>query len=303
MPITDDSYSNTDEEFAEICDFLDRLAAKDPHMHWESGRMNFWRYGVHADKAQDAPFFRDNVHVWRIDTQEIVALCISEYGRNDLFVELLQAYQWLYPDIFDWVHTHWAAARTTIEIDVFSTDSQKIRQLEAQGFTFARHFENKRFYDLDQVDLNYALAAGFTIQSFSDSLNFAGRVELVRSAFNNPAYSETSLKSLMASPDYIPDYDLVVVAPDGQLAAYCIGWRERAQTDAGYIEPVGTHAAYRRRGLAKAVIQACFARMRAGGIRTVEIASRAEPDVSNYLYDSLSPRSKREVHKYVKQVK
>ncbi len=58
--------------------------------------------------------------------------------------------------------------------------------------------------------------------------------------------------------------------------------------------------AYRRRGFASAVIKECFRRMKANGIRTVEIASRAEPDVSNYLYDSLHPRTKREVYKYAK---
>lgn len=303
MYITDGSYANTDEAFAEICDFLDRLAAKDPNMHWESGRMNFWRYGIHANKAQESRFFRENVHIWRADAQEIVGLCISEYGENDLFIELLPAYQWLYPDIFDWINTHWAATRTVVEIDVFSEDSQKIRQLEAQGFAFARHFENKRIYDLAQIDLAYSLEAGFTIQAFSDSLNFASRVALVQSAFDNPAYTENRLRKLMSSPDYIADYDLVVVSPDRQYVAYCVGWQERTQEDGGYIEPVGTHAAYRRRGFARAVIQACFGRMRANGIRTVEIASRAEPDVSNYLYDALSPQSKREVHKYVKQVK
>ena len=42
--------------------------------------------------------------------------------------------------------------------------------------------------------------------------------------------------------------------------------------------------------------------MKADGIKLVEIASRAEPNVSNFLYDSLGPREKREVHKYVKQI-
>jgi hypothetical protein len=42
--------------------------------------------------------------------------------------------------------------------------------------------------------------------------------------------------------------------------------------------------------------------MQVNGISTVEIASRAEPDVSNYLYDALSPYIKREVHRYAKPV-
>jgi ribosomal protein S18 acetylase RimI-like enzyme len=95
----------------------------------------------------------------------------------------------------------------------------------------------------------------------------------------------------------------MVVSSDGQLVAYCVGWHENAREGHGYIEPVGTHAGFRQRGFAKAVIAECFARLKANGIRFVNIASSAEPDVSNYLYESLSPVSKREVHKYGKQVK
>ena len=52
---------------------------------------------------------------------------------------------------------YWALIRTNIEIDVFSDDEEKIRRLEAQGFRFQCHFENKRTYDLATVDLDYTL--------------------------------------------------------------------------------------------------------------------------------------------------
>ena len=106
----------------------------------------------------------------------------------------------------------------------------------------------------------------------------------------------------MASPDYIDAYHLSVVSPDGQHVAYCLGWHDGAKERAGYVEPVGTHAAYRRRGFATAIIKACFSRMKADGIQSVEIASHAEPDISNYLYDALAPHTRREVHKYCKTV-
>ncbi|MEZ4680099.1 MAG: GNAT family N-acetyltransferase [Caldilineaceae bacterium] len=302
MQVHDAAYRNTDEEYAEICEFLDRLSTQDPFMLWESGRMNYWRYNIHANKKPDYLFFRDNVHLWRTDTHELVGLCISEYGENDLFIEVLPAYQQIYPAIFDWIEGTWAATRVAIEIDVFNDDAQKIHRLEAQGFSFLAHFENKRIYDLEQVELGYTLEPGFTIQRFSASRDFAGRVALVRSAFGNTRYTEANIQGLMASPDYIDEYNLSVVAPDGQQVAYCIGWHDRSKAQAGYIEPVGTHAAFRRRGFAKAINRECFRRMKANGIKTVEIASRAEPDVANFLYNALGPASKREVHKYGKQV-
>lgn len=301
MSINDVIYSNTDEEYQEICEFLDVLSTQDPFMHWESGRMNFWRYNVHANKDSRDPFFRDNVHVWRAYDQRIVGLCISEYGKNDLFIEVVPEYRNIYSDIFRWIENTWAVTREVIEVDVFSDDTQKIDLLKEYGFSFLRHFENKRMYDLEQIDLSYHLETGFTIQAFSESLDYEGRVALVQSAFENPNYTETNLKGLMASPDYIDEYNLMVISPDNQPVAYCVGWHERAKEHGGYIEPVGTHAAYRRRGFAKAVIRECFTRMKANGINIVEISSRAEPAVANYLYDSLSPKAKREVHKYAKK--
>ena len=302
MSVDDMVYGNTDEEYQEICEFLDALSTQDPFMLWESGRMNFWRYSVHANKDPRDRFFRDNVHVWRADDRGIVGLCISEYGKNDLFIEVLPEYHDIYPDVFRWIESTWAVTREAIEIEVFGDDRQKIDRLKARGFSFLRHFENKRTYDLEQIDLGYRLEEGFSIQAFSDSLDYAGRVALVQSAFENPHYTERNLRGLMASPDYVDEYNLMVISPDRQPVAYCVGWHDRAKEQSGYIEPVGTHAAYRQRGFAKAVIRECFARMKANGIRTVEIASRAEPALANLLYDSLSPQTRREVHKYAKKV-
>lgn len=299
MKISHSSYLNTDAEFQECCAFLNHLSKLDPHMHWESGRMNYWR-ADHGDLDHDDPFFCNNAHIWRADGQGMVALCISEYGRNDMFIEVLPDYHQLYPDLFAWIHQTWATGRPSVEIDVFSNDTHKIALLEEQGYTFTRHFENKRYYNLNQIDLKYRLEDGFKIVTFSESQDFAGKAALVRSAFNHPDYDETRIHSLVQSADYVSAYDLMVVSPEGQPAAYCTGWREQTQENAGYIEPVGTHADFRQRGFAKSVIRECFKRMKADGIKVVEIASRAEPNVSNYLYDSLQPFSKREIHKYSK---
>ena len=144
---------------------------------------------------------------------------------------------------------------------MFSGDTHKIQRLETEGFFFVCHFENNRIYNLEQIDLGYILEDGFTIQTFSESLDFEGRVALVQSAFGNAGYTENNLKGLMASPDYIDQYNLSVISPDGQQVAYCIGWHERAESNRGYIEPVGTHAAYRQRGFAKAINKECFGRM------------------------------------------
>jgi len=165
--------------------------------------MDFWRYNVHASKDPADPFFRDNVHIWRSNGQEIVGLCISEYGKNDLFVEVLPSHRAIYPDVFLWIERTWAASRDAVEIDVFSDDREKVRRLEANGFAFAHHFENKRTYDLARTQLDYVLEEGFTLRTLAEHSDVAGRVSLVQNAFDNSSYSEANVNGLTGSPDYV----------------------------------------------------------------------------------------------------
>ena len=298
MSIHGVDYRNTEAEYNEVCDFLNALSAIEPNMLWESGRMNFVRHSVHADK--DESFFRSNVRTWRTEAGAIVALCISEYGQNDLFIEIHPEHHDLYPAILDWVKNAWAASRDKVEVFLYAEDAQKIAALQARGFASDGHCENKRTYDLNSIDLGYELESGFSIQTLAESGNLEGRVALTVSAFDNPNYTMGRLTGMLASPDHVDDYHLMVISPDGQPVAYCVGWHETAREGFGYIEPVGTHADFRRRGFATAVIQECFARLKANGIHTAEIASGAEPNVSNFLYESLHPATKREVHRYLK---
>lgn len=300
MNPTAKDYHNTDREYREICAFLDALTTLDPHMLWESGRMSIWRHTLHAAKPQDDSFFRDNARVWRTETGEVVGLCISEYGRDDLFIEVHPDWHSIYPDILDWVESVWSAPRDEVHVHLFAGDARKISHLQARGFAFTAHTENKRTYDLESISLDYALEPGYEIQTLTEFGDLEARVALVRSAFDNPNYTIDRVKGMMASPEYHDEYDLMVISPDGQPAAYCVGWHEGARAGNGFIEPVGTHADFRRRGLATAVIKECFARLKRNGIHTVEIASSAEPNPSNFLYESLSPATKREVHSYGK---
>jgi len=300
MNVRGKAYGNTDSEYREICEFLDRLSILDPHMLWESGRMSIWRHSLHAAKPVDDSFFRDNARVWRAKTNEVVGLCISEYGRDDLFIEVHPDWHSIYPDVLDWVESAWSADRDEVHVHLFDGDERKISHLQARGFVFTAHSENKRTYDLDTISLDYPLETGYAIQTLAEFGDLEARLALVRSAFDNPSYTIDRLNGMVASPEYHGEYDVMVIAPDGQPAAYCVGWHEAARVGYGFIEPVGTHADFRRRGFATAVIKECFARLKRSGIHTVEIASGAEPNPSNFLYDSLSPATKREVHSYGK---
>lgn len=254
-------------------------------------------YGCDRKEWKD-DFFRENVMLW-MEGDELVGLCISEYGRNDIFIELKLGYEHQYDQMFKWIDT-WAAEKKQIEVDVKDSDLNRMKELESRGYVFKEHCENQRTYDLDKTELGYELDTMFRIEAFKENLNYESRVELVRSAFDNTSYTDQNIKRIMASHDYVEELDLCAVNDKGQLVAYCIGWHDPAKNGAGYVEPVGTHADFRRRGLASAIIKECFIRMKKRGIYVADISSEAEPATANYLYDSLNPTKKIKIHKYVK---
>jgi len=55
---------------------------------------------------------------------------------------------------------------------------------------------------------------------------------------------------------------------------------------------------YRRNGFATALAGECFKRLKHMGVKMVSIASVAEPDISNLLYESLNPVGVKKAYKY-----
>ena len=87
-----------------------------------------------------------------------------------------------------------------------------------------------------------------------------------------------------------PDLDVLVLAPTGDVAAYALGWYD-AGSRAGLLEPVGTHPAWRRRGLALAVVKALTCRLAALGARRVTVGTAEGNRAATELYIATGYRS------------
>lgn len=297
MKITDHAFTNRDREYNLIKELLLEIEAHpEVDNNWDPGRMDWWRYNIHAEKGID--FFQTNAHYWKTEADQVVGLFISEYGRDDFFIVVHPSFWALFPDILNWGLDVWARGKAKISTAVFTYSQQKIAQLMAAGFYEDGHEENVRTYALRHYDFFYDLKPAFKLLKFSDYGNYASRVKLVHNAFDNPTYSEARLRSLQSSPTYQAELDLVVVNPQGESVAYCMGWVEEDDPKAGYIEPMGVHTEYRRNGLATALAKECFKRLGMLGVERVSIASHAEPDVSNFLYESLHPASVKQGYRY-----
>lgn len=297
MKITDHPFTNNDTEYNLIKELLLEIETH-PEIdnNWEPGRMDWWRYNYHAEKGAD--FFKTNAHYWKTETDQVVGLFISEYGKDDFFIVVHPSFWGLFPEILKWGLDVWARGKTKISTDVYTFGQQKIEQLVSAGFDEDEHVENVRIYPLAQYDFSYDLKPGYKLMSFSEYGDYEGAVNLVRNAFGNPDFSEVRLRSTQSSPNYQAELNLVIVNPQGESVAYCMGWVEEINPKVGYIEPMGTHSEYRKNGFGKALAKECFKRLATMGVETAWVASNAEPDISNFLYEALKPASVKRSYRY-----
>lgn len=82
---------------------------------------------------------------------------------------------------------------------------------------------------------------------------------------------------VMRSPSYHVERELVVVAPDGRMAAFLVYWIDPISRS-GLFEPVGCHPDFQRRGLTKALIYAGLRRMADQGMATAMVVHEAPHD-------------------------
>jgi len=297
MKITDCSFTNSNTEYNLVKELLLEVETyPDIDNNWNPGRMDWWRYNYHAEKGVD--FFQANAHYWKTETDQVVGIFISEYGKDDFFIVVHPSFWELFSKVLNWGLEFWARGKPKISTAVFTYGQQKIEQLMAAGFYEDGHEENVRTYPLGQYDFSYDLKPGFKLLSFSDYGNYESRVKLVQNAFDNPTYSEARLRSLQSSPSYQAELDLVIVNPQGESVAYCMGWVEENNPKSGYIEPMGVHSDYRRNGFGTALAKECFKRLGNMGVESGWIVSNVEPDVSNFLYESLNPASVKRAYRY-----
>ncbi|MEO8395272.1 MAG: GNAT family N-acetyltransferase [Chloroflexota bacterium] len=129
------------------------------------------------------------------------------------------------------------------------------------------------------------LPDGFTIRPVAGEHEAAWVIEAHVSAFNSKWTAEDYL-SVMRTPGFEIDRELVVVAPDGRCAAFLVYWLDPV-TRCGLFEPVGCHADFQRRGLTRALMYEGMRRMKSRGMTSASVAHHTDNLASTGLYRSL----------------
>ncbi|AKU91979.1 GNAT family N-acetyltransferase [Vulgatibacter incomptus] len=136
-----------------------------------------------------------------------------------------------------------------------------------------------------ELELRPTLPPGFSLRGV-DAGELAARAAAHRAAFGSERLQASIYERLVRAPLYRPEHDVVALTPEGEMAAFALGWFDPA-TGVGELEPVGTVPAWRGLGLARAASMDALRRMAEAGARLALVYALATDPVSSRLYQSI----------------
>jgi len=173
-------------------------------------------------------------------------------------------------------------------------DIHRIQLLETHGFQRqqVRTLHYSRL--LSDPIVSWQLPEGFAIRASRGLDEIAALVELHRAAFETENMTVEIRQAMMKSPLYVPELDLVAVAPDGTLAAFCVCGFEDAEKRIGFTDPIGTHRGYRRHGLGQALVSTGLVLLKGAGAEAVTLGTSSDNTAMQQLAEKSGFRVARE---------
>jgi ribosomal protein S18 acetylase RimI-like enzyme len=188
-------------------------------------------------------------------------------------------------------------------VNVFADQAANIRALEAAGFanqadvgvdSWSKVYM-RRLGGLPVKD--YRIPPGFTVRSLAGAAEVETYVELHRAVFGTKNMTVAWRQRTLQQPSYRPDLDVVVEAPDGRLAAFCIGWLHGRN---GQIEPLGCHVDFRHYALGRIALAEVLRRLQTAGAEQIFVETDNYRNTAMKLYEHMGFEAIRNVWVYRK---
>jgi len=184
-------------------------------------------------------------------------------------------------------------------------DEVRIQWFEKNGFKAAKDHHMVYFKrSLSDPLTGPQLPAGFSLRSSrGDEADARLRAVASKAAFgskmNFEAYWPRTWR-LMQAPVYIKEHEIFVIAPGGDVAAYCIIWTDQ-MAKVGHFEPVGTHPDYQRRGLGKCLLYEGLRRLKSEGMNEADVCTNYDNSAAISLYESVGFQKNKRLLTYKKK--
>ncbi len=172
-------------------------------------------------------------------------------------------------------------ARFTLGCGVRTGHAFAENALEQAGFVVSRFFYDMEIQMTARPEPS-PLPAGFRMRPYDRERDLPVLVDVLRDSFSDhfgymeePFEKELELFRHWINDNPHFDPDLLILPADestGEVAGCLIGLtQDRVKAEAGYIDGVGVRRAYRRRGLATAMLKRSFAQFWDRGMKTVRL--------------------------------
>ena len=266
----------------------DSYALVAPHSYMLLGDLDWWR-ALNADPVA----FMPTVPLW-FAGETLVGFLWPGKGSGDIMLH--PQHRAAEPQMLAWAEEHLSQAAAEgegaalMQISLQS-DTQRNDLLQQHSFVRSNDFLASHVLDLEPLPELPApdLAPGFALRDMTGEENWEQRVEVHRAAFAPSKLTLEKYTRARRMPTYRPDLDLVVTAPNGDFAAFCILWLEE-ENGVALFEPVGCHPAYQRKGLGRAVLYEGLQRLCASGVRRAHVGSWGEDSAGAGLYRAVGFR-------------
>lgn len=290
------SYQN-ENDYWRIREFLREVSIlNNRHDYsWSLLRWDYWVWHINMNICHFN--LEEVVTLWETDGQIVAMLNADTHGeaffqvhpsyhREEILAEMLEAAEQKLPqrkedgkqELIAWVN---------------AGDEIHKKVLAERGYAPSKFLvENMRRRSFTQPIPDCAPQNGYTVRALGEEDELPARSWLSWKVFhpNEPDEEYQGwqwYQNVQRIPLYRRDLDIVAVAPDGELAAFCTVWVDGI-TRTAVFEPVGTHPAHQKRGLGKAVM--------AEGLRRAQKLGATLATVSSYspaahaLYESMGFR-------------
>ena len=299
-----------DQDYWAIRRFLREvfLINKCEQVSWEVARFDYWRW--HGILNMKDGTLEDDVFIWEDKNGKITAV-LNREAPGSVFLQMHPEFG--SPDLIDEMIAV-AEQHLTVPIDnnrrslhiwAEEKDHQLREILKNHGYNInaKKKSEHQRRCILSQSIPSVPVANGYKIRSLGDIYEHPAREWVSWRAFhpNEPesGFEQGWYKNVQKAPLYRRDLDLVAVAPNGQLAAFCTIWFDD-YTGVALFEPVGTDPDHQKKGLGKATLTEGLLRLKTLGAKIAMVGSYSEP--AHTLYASVGLETYRILDPWTREI-
>ena len=283
-----------EEDYWRIREFLREVSLHNCRhdFSWSLLRWDYWRWHVNENIFHMK--LEDVVTLWELNGQ-IVAVLNPDHD-DEAFFQIHPAFHGDIPvsEMLDVAEQKLPKkndqGKKELIVWVNATDDSTKQLFAERGYArskFLAEYMRRRFLSdslPDSITPN-----GYSVRALGDERELPARSWLSWKAFhpNEPDEKYEGwewYKNVQRVPLYRRDLDIVAVAEDGELAAFCTVWFDDV-TRTAVFEPVGTHPNHQKRGLGKAVMSEGLRRAQRLGATLATVNSYSPG--AHALYESM----------------